>query len=411
MSVKTVDDLADERISGRRILVRVDFNVPLSPAGTITDDTRIVRALPTLNHLLERGGRLVVTSHLGRPKGEADPAYSLRPVAEHLATLLDYPVRFCPHLTGEAARAAVADLKDGELLLMENTRFQPGETKNDPALSEALADLGDLYVNDAFGSAHRAHASTVGAAEVIRNRGGEVVAGFLMEKELRYLGLALESPERPFLAVLGGAKISGKIDVIQSLLPRVDRLILGGAMANTFFQALGLETGQSLVEEDRVDMAREILREGGETILLPVDCVVSEEISPRAETRVVDRGDVGPSDRIGDIGPASRTLFADSLSGARTVVWNGPMGVFEMDPFVEGTLALAEAVASVTDGGGITIVGGGDSASAAEKAGVVGRLSHVSTGGGASLEFLAGAVLPGVAALDRKADEKPGAQG
>jgi phosphoglycerate kinase len=404
MSVKTLDDLADERISGKRILVRVDFNVPLSPEGTITDDTRIVRALPTLDYLLERRGRLVVTSHLGRPKGEVDPAYSLRPVAEHLATLLDFPVRFSPHLTGEAARSAAADLKDGELLLMENTRFDSGETKNDPALSEALADLGDLYVNDAFGSAHRAHASTVGAAEAIRNRGGEAVAGFLMEKELRYLGLALETPERPFVAVLGGAKISGKIDVIQSLLPRVDRLVIGGAMANTFFEALGLETGKSLVEEDRVEMARETLREGGETILLPVDCIVSEEISPGTETRVVDRGDVGPADRIGDIGPASRALFADTLSGARTVVWNGPMGVFEMEPFAGGTIALAEAVASVTDGGGTTIVGGGDSVSAAEKAGVVGRLSHVSTGGGASLEFLSGAVLPGVAALDQKAD-------
>jgi phosphoglycerate kinase len=285
---------------------------------------------------------------------------------------------------------------------MENTRFDPGETKNDAALSKALADLGDLYVNDAFGSAHRAHASTVGAAEVIRARGGEAVAGFLMERELRYLGLAMEDPERPFVAVLGGAKISGKIDVIQALLPRVNRLLIGGAMANTFFRALGLETGQSLIEEDRVDVARETLQAGGETILLPVDCVVSEEISPRAETRVVDRGDVGPADRIGDIGPASRAVFADALYDARTVIWNGPMGVFEMDPFAQGTLALAEAVAKVTDAGGTTVIGGGDSVSAAEKAGVTERLSHVSTGGGASLEFLAGSVLPGVAALDLK---------
>jgi phosphoglycerate kinase len=402
MSVKTVADLPDDRIPGSRVLVRVDFNVPLSPEGEITDDTRIVRALPTLNYLLERGGRLVLTSHLGRPKGEADPAFSLRPVADHLATLLGFPVRFSPDLTGEAAAAAVASLKNGELLLMENTRFDPGETKNDAGLSKALADLGDLYVNDAFGSAHRAHASTVGAAEVIRARGGEAVAGFLMERELRYLGLAMEDPERPFVAVLGGAKISGKIDVIQALLPRVNRLLIGGAMANTFFRALGLETGQSLIEEDRVDVARETLQAGGETILLPVDCVVSEEISPRAETRVVDRGDVGPADRIGDIGPASRAVFADALYDARTVIWNGPMGVFEMDPFAQGTLALAEAVAKVTDAGGTTVIGGGDSVSAAEKAGVTERLSHVSTGGGASLEFLAGSVLPGVAALDLK---------
>jgi phosphoglycerate kinase len=406
MSVKTVADLADSRISGNRVLVRLDFNVPLSPEGKITDDTRIVRALPTLKYLLERGGRVVVTSHLGRPKGGPDPAHSLRPVADHLATLLDFPVRFSPQLTGESAAAAVADLKNGELLLMENTRFHPGETGNDAALSEALADLGDLYVNDAFGSAHRAHASTVGAAEVIRSRGGEAVAGFLMERELRYLGLALEAPDRPFVAVLGGAKISGKIDVIQALLPRVNRLLIGGAMANTFFRALGLETGQSLVEEDRVTLARETLEKGGETILLPVDCVVAEEISPQAETRVVERGDVGAADRIGDIGPASRALFGDALSDARTVVWNGPMGVFEMDPFAQGTVALAEAVAEVTHAGGTTVVGGGDSVSAAEKAGVVHRITHVSTGGGASLEFLAGVPLPGVAALD----PKPGAE-
>jgi phosphoglycerate kinase len=283
---------------------------------------------------------------------------------------------------------------------MENTRFDAGETKNDPELSRALAAYGDLYVDDAFGSAHRAHASTVGAAEAIRDKGGEVVAGALMEKELKYLGMAMEDPDRPFIAVLGGAKISGKIDVIQALLPRVDRLLIGGAMANTFFKALGLETGGSLVEDDRLEMARGILEEAGDTLLLPVDCVVAKEISREAETRVVERGDVGPEEKIGDIGPASRVSFADALKGAGTVVWNGPMGVFEMDPFAQGTLALAEAVARVTDAGGITVVGGGDSASAAEKAGVVDRLTHVSTGGGASLEFLAGSVLPGVAVLD-----------
>ncbi len=403
MSAKTVADLADERIAGSRILVRVDFNVPIDEDGRIGDDTRIVRALPTLKYLLERGGRLVVTSHLGRPKGKSDPAFSLRPVAEHLETLLDFPVRFCTALTGDEASEAVEALKDGELLLMENTRFEAGETKNDPELSRALAELGDLYVDDAFGSAHRAHASTVGAAEAIRDKGGAVVAGFLMERELRYLGMTMEDPDRPFIAVLGGAKISGKIDVIQALLPRVDRLIIGGAMANTFFKALGLEIGESLVEEDRVEMARGLLDQAGEKLLLPVDCVVAKEIAADAETRIVERGQVGRADRIGDIGPASRSLFADALEGAGTVVWNGPMGVFEMDPFAGGTLAVAEAVARVTDAGGITVVGGGDSASAAEKAGVADRLTHVSTGGGASLEFLAGSELPGVAVLDTEA--------
>jgi phosphoglycerate kinase len=402
MAAKTIADLADERIAGHRILVRVDFNVPLNPEGEITDDTRIVRALPTLSYLLERGGALVVMSHLGRPKGKADPAFSLRPVARHLETLLDAPVHFCPELTGDTATELVASLGSGELILLENTRFHPGETENDPELSAALSEYGDLFVNDAFGTAHRAHASTVGAGEKIRAKGGEVVAGFLMQRELQYLATALEAPERPFVAVLGGAKISGKIDVIQALLPRVDRLLIGGAMANTFFQALGLETGDSLVEQDRVEVARGTLQDAGETILLPVDCVVAKEISPQAPTRVVDRSAVGSGERIGDIGPASRALFGEAIADARTVVWNGPMGVFEVDPFSAGTLEVARAVAAVTDAGGTTVVGGGDSVSAAEKARVSGRLSHVSTGGGASLELLAGSVLPGVATLDAK---------
>ncbi len=402
MPIKTIADLSPDQISGRRIFVRVDFNVPLDPDGRIADDSRIVQALPTLRHLLKAGGRLVVASHFGRPKGGPDPAFSLRPVASHLAGLLDYPVRFVPELVGPGVLAAVDALGDGELLLLENTRFHLGETKNDPELSRRLAELGDLFVNDAFGAAHRAHASTVGVADAIRARGGEAVAGFLMEKELRFLGMALGDPRRPFVAILGGAKISGKIDVIHALLPRVDRLIVGGAMANTFFRALGLETGGSLVEEDRIEMARAILAEGGERILLPVDCVVAREIREDAETREVARDSVGPTDRIGDIGPGSRELFAQALAGAGTVVWNGPMGVFEIAPFSRGTLAVARAVAEVTAAGGTTVVGGGDSAAAAEQAGVAERLSHVSTGGGASLEFLAGAVLPGVAALDSR---------
>jgi phosphoglycerate kinase len=321
-------------------------------------------------------------------------------VARHLSELLTFPVHFSPHLVGSEAADAVNRLRNGELLLLENTRFHPGEKANDPDLSEALADLADLFVNDAFGAAHRAHASTVGVAEALRSRGGEAVAGFLMEKELRYLGRALEAPERPFVAVLGGAKISGKIDVIHSLLPKVDKLLVGGAMANTFFAALGLDVGDSLVEPDRVDLARETLREAGEKLVLPVDCIVAKELSETASTRSVDRTEVGEGETIGDIGPGSRDLFASQLKGASTVVWNGPMGVFELEPFAEGTLAVAQAVADVTDHGGVTVVGGGDSAAAAERAGVMDRLSHVSTGGGASLEFLSGAVLPGVAALD-----------
>jgi len=402
MPVKTVADLPDGRIEGTRILVRVDFNVPLDSERRITDDIRIVRALPTLRYLLERGGRLVVTSHLGRPKGGADPAFSLKPVADHLSTLLNFPVRFCPDLVGPVAEKTVAELTDGELLLLENTRFHEGEKKNEPGLSRALAAFGDIFVNDAFGSAHRAHASTVGAAEAIRERGGDVVGGFLMENELSYLGMALETPARPFVAVLGGAKISGKIDVIQALLPKVDRLIIGGAMANTFFKALGLEVGSSLVEDDRVDLAKSTLEAAGEKILLPVDCIVASEISETAVTREVIRTEVGSGEKIGDIGSGSREIFRKALEGAGTVVWNGPMGVFEMTPFAGGTIAVAQGVAAVTDSGGITVVGGGDSASAAEQAQVVDRLTHVSTGGGASLEFLSGSVLPGVAALDHK---------
>jgi phosphoglycerate kinase len=402
MPVLTVTDLPDGRVAGSRVLVRVDFNVPLDSEGRITNDTRITQALPTLIHLLERGGSLVLTSHLGRPKGAPDPAFSLRRVAEHLAGLLSFPVFFSQELVGPAAHEAVDKLGEGELLLLENTRFHPGETKNDPELSHALAAYGDLYVNDAFGSAHRAHSSTVGVAEQIREKGGEAVAGFLMEKELRYLGMALENPERPFVAILGGAKISGKIDVIRSLLPRVDRLLVGGAMANTFFRALGLETGDSLVEEDRVEMAWAVLQEAGEKIILPVDCVVAPEIRDTVQTREVARDAVEEGDRIGDIGDGTRHLFAEALEGARTVVWNGPMGVFELAPFSGGTLAVAQSVATVTEEGGVTIVGGGDSAAAADMAGVAGRLSHVSTGGGASLEFLSGAILPGVAALQTR---------
>lgn len=404
MSVKTLAQLPPEALRGKRVFVRVDFNVPLGPGGEVADDTRIVEALPTLRHLLEAGALPVVASHLGRPKGGPDPSYSLRPVADRLASLLGAPVRFVPQLVGPEVRQAVLSQAGGEVLLLENTRFHPGETKNDPELSAELAKGVDLYVNDAFGAAHRAHATTTGLAEAVRARGGQAVAGFLMEKELRYLGQALNQPDRPFVGVLGGAKISGKIDVIRSLLPRVDRLLIGGAMANTFFRALGLETGDSLVEEDRLAEAARILEEGGPRLILPVDCVVASELREGVETRVVSRDGVGKGERIGDVGPATQELFARELAQARTVVWNGPMGVFELPSFRGGTLAVARALAGVSARGGVTVVGGGESVAAVHQAGVAGELSHVSTGGGASLEFLAGVTLPGVAALDQVAE-------
>jgi phosphoglycerate kinase len=404
MPKKTLEDLSSAGLGGRRALVRVDFNVPLDDRGAVADDTRIRATLPTLQHLLGSGARVILLSHFGRPKGGSDPAFSLRPAADRLAELIDAPVSFCESTVGEEAEARVRDMADGEVLVLENTRFLPGETTNAPDLGEALGALGDLFVNDAFGAAHRAHASTVGAADAIRSRGGDAVAGILMERELRFLGGALADPRRPFLAVVGGAKISGKIDVIEALLPRVDRLLIGGAMANTFFLALGLEVGESLVEADRVDTAAGLLEAGGDRLLLPVDCVVADRVSDEAATRVVDRTEVGDRDLIADIGPATRRLYGAEIAAAATVVWNGPMGVFEMAPFADGTLAVAHAVADVTDRGAVTILGGGDSAAAAEAAGVTERLTHVSTGGGASLEFLAGRRLPGVEALSEKGE-------
>lgn len=399
MASKNLTDLSEERLRGRRVLVRVDYNVPLDASGEVTDANRIEETLPTLRLLIERGARIILLAHLGRPDGAPDPRYSLRPVARALSDLLGRPVAFCPATVGEEAGAAVARLDDGDIVLMENTRFLPGETRNDSDLAEQLAALGDHFVNDAFGAAHRAHASTEGVARIIRGRGGEAVAGLLMARELRFLGMVLESPERPFVAILGGAKISGKIDVIEAILPRVDRLLIGGAMANTFFRAMGLDTGRSLVEEDRVEMARDLLERAGDRILLPVDTVVAPEIAEGAQTITRGRDSVGPEDRVGDIGPESVALFGQEIAGARTILWNGPMGVFEMAPFAGGTMSVARAVAEAADAGAIVVVGGGDSAAAAEVAGVVDRLTHVSTGGGASLEFLAGEELPGVAAL------------
>ncbi|HYJ79324.1 MAG TPA: phosphoglycerate kinase [Longimicrobiaceae bacterium] len=399
MEKLTLADLPRERLAGRRVLVRVDYNVPVDDAGRISDDTRIAATLPTLRHLRDAGARVALLSHFGRPKGKPVPAMSLRPAAGRLGELLGSPVGFVEATVGPAAGAAVGALADGEVVLLENTRFLPGEEKNDPELAGQMAELGEVYVNDAFGAAHRAHASTAGVAEVMKARGEPAAAGFLMARELEYLGRALGDPRRPFVAVLGGAKISGKIDVIRSLLPRVDRLLVGGAMANTFFRALGLDTGRSLVEDDRVEMARELLAAAGDKLLLPVDCVVADRLEPGAETRVVPREAI-PADRTAaDVGPRTVEAFRGVLADAGTVLWNGPMGVFEVPELAAGTRGVAHAVAEATDRGAITIVGGGDSAAAVVDLGLAERMSHVSTGGGASLEFLEGKTLPGVAAL------------
>jgi phosphoglycerate kinase len=396
MNKKTIRDLPDESLKGRRALVRVDFNVPLDDNGRVTDDTRIRAALPTLRYLADRGAKVVVLSHLGRPKGKPEAKYSLSPVAAKLGELLDRPVCFMQSTDSDEAVQATMQAKPGDVLLLENTRFLGGEEKNDERLARALTMLGDLYVNDAFGAAHRAHASTEGVARLLRPS----VAGLLMEKELDYLGRALASPRRPFVAIMGGSKISGKIDVIESMLPKVDRMLIGGAMACTFFRAMGLETGKSLVEADRVDMAKGLLDRAGDKLVLPVDALVAPSMDEGSRSRVVKRDAIPAGEAMFDIGPESIRLFAKEIGGATTVLWNGPMGVFEKPPFDAGTTAVARALADATTRGATTIVGGGDSAAAVADAGLESQMSHVSTGGGASLEFLEGKTLPGVAALD-----------
>lgn len=398
MNKRTLSSLDPGELRGASVLVRADLNVPLD-GDVITDETRLRASLPTLSLLTDAGARVILFSHLGRPGGKVDSEFSMSPVAERLRELVPCPVHFVDDVVGERARAAARELSDGEILVLENTRFLSGETANDPEVAQGLARMGTVFVNDAFGTAHRAHASTEGVARAVRDAGGAAVAGLLLERELDFLGRALEDPERPFVAVLGGAKISGKIDVVEALLPRVDRLLIGGAMANTFLLALGLEVGDSLVEEDRTEVARDLMDRAGDRLVLPVDCRVADEIAPKARAEVRERGAVQPGDRIGDIGPETEEVYAGILAEARTVVWNGPMGVFEMDAFAGGTVAVARAVAAATDDGATSILGGGDSAAAAEKAGVSDRLTHISTGGGASLEFLAGAELPGVTAL------------
>jgi phosphoglycerate kinase len=394
---QTIRDLKPEQVRGRRALVRVDFNVPLE-GGKVSDDTRIRAALPTLEELARQGARIVLLSHLGRPKGGPDPKYSLQPVAERLKQLTKRRVLFFGASIGPGAYNAAMSLGDGEMLLLENTRFHPGEEKNDPELSKAFAQLGDFFVNDAFGAAHRAHSSTAGVAQLLK----PAVAGLLMERELEFLGRALAEPKRPFIAILGGAKISGKIDVIEALLPKVDGLLIGGAMACTFYKAMGLETGKSLVEADRVELAGELLERARMRITLPHDCVVAPSLDQPNAWKVVKRDAISSDEAMFDIGPDSIASYARAIQTAKTVVWNGPMGVFETPPFDRGTRAVAEAMAKATSAGTLTIVGGGDSAAAVEEAGLASKMTHVSTGGGASLEFLEGKVLPGVQALADK---------
>jgi phosphoglycerate kinase len=392
---RTLDSLDPVGIDGRRALVRVDFNCPIKD-GAVTDNTRIRAALPTIKYLRERGARVVLLSHLGRPKGGADPTYSMQPVVRELERLLGAPVTFLADPAAEDAVTATRRLPRGGVAVGENTRFYPGEEKNDRALAERFAALGDFYVNDAFGSAHRAHASTEAVARLLKT----AVSGFLMQQELRYLGEALHQPTRPFVAVLGGAKISGKIDLVEALLPKVDAILLGGAMACTFFRAMGLETGTSLVEEDRLDLARQLMAKAGGKLMLPSGAVIAQKLEAGVETRAVARDAIPAAWAVYDIDPATEREFAARIAGAGTVVWNGPMGVFETPPFDHGTLAVAQAMAEATGKGAVTVIGGGDSAAAVAQAGLADRITHVSTGGGASLEFLEGKELPGVAALD-----------
>jgi len=396
MNKRTVADLDARAVDGRRALVRVDFNVPIKD-GTVGDDTRIRAALPTIRALRDLGARVVLCSHLGRPKGGGFEAkYSLKPVAEALEKLLGSPVTFIPDAAAPDAVDATRKLPRGGVALVENTRFLPGEEKNDAGTARLLAALGDFYVNDAFGSAHRGHASTEAVAHILK----PAVAGFLMEKELAYLGKALAEPKRPFVAVLGGAKISGKIDVIENLLPRVDRILIGGAMANTFFKAKGAAVGTSLVEDDRLEMAAALVQRAGDKLLLPDSVVVAEAVEKPEGRRDAAWNAIPAGWGAFDIGVSARAAFAGTIASAKTVVWNGPMGVFETKPFDEGTVAVARALAAATKAGAVTVVGGGDSAAAIAEAGLEAQVTHVSTGGGASLEFLEGKALPGVAALD-----------
>jgi len=383
----------DLDVKGKKVLVRVDFNVPID-AGEVGDDTRIQAALPTIEHLLENGAAVILCSHLGRPKGEVDPELSLKPVAEYLDKMVDAPVKFAEDCIGDVAQKAADELEPGQILVLENTRFHAGEKKNDPEFAKELASLAELFVNDAFGTAHRAHASNVGVADYLPS-----AAGFLLEKEIKYLGNAIADPERPFVAILGGAKISDKIGVIDNLIEKADRILIGGGMANTFFNAQGYELAESLVEEEVLDTAKDLLDMAGGKIVLPVDVVIADEFSADAADKIMDVGDVPAGWRILDIGPRTIEAFSDIIQRAGTVVWNGPMGVFEFEKFAKGTFEVAKAIAESEATG---IIGGGDSTSAVKKSGLDDKITHISTGGGASLEMLEGKTLPGLAALDDK---------
>jgi phosphoglycerate kinase len=387
MNKKTVRDID---LNGKRVLMRVDFNVPME-GGKVTDDKRIKASLPTIQYVLEQGASLILMSHLGRPKGGFDPEFSLKAASEVLAGHLGIPVQIAPDCVGPEVEKMAKALKPGEVLMLENTRFHPEEEKNDPELAKQMAALGEVYVNDAFGSAHRAHSSTEGVARFL-----PAVSGFLMEQELEYLGRATSNPERPYIAILGGAKISDKILVVENLLAKCDKLIIGGGMANTFLAAKGLNMQDSLVETASIDKAKSILAKHGDKIILPVDAVIADKFEAEAQSQVVAVDKIPAGWRMMDVGPNTLAAYKAALQGAKLIVWNGPVGVFEMPKFAEGTFALAKLLA---ESGAVTVIGGGDSASAVKKAGVAKQMTHVSTGGGASLEFLEGKDLPGVAAL------------
>lgn len=393
LNKKTVEDI---EVAGKKVLVRCDFNVPLKD-GVITSDKRIVSSLPTIQYLLKNNAKVILCSHLGRPKGEFKPEFSLKPVAARLSELLGVEVKMAEDVVGESAQSLAADLKEGEVLLLENVRFEKGETKNDAELSRKFADLAEIFVNDAFGSAHRAHSSTAGVAEHL-----PAVCGYLIQKEIDFMGGALANPARPFVAILGGAKVSDKIGVINNLIDKVDTLIIGGGMAYTFFKALGHPIGTSICEEDKLELALEMMEKAkakGVRFLIPQDNRVGKEYDPNTESMVVDSDDI-PDGWMGlDIGPKTEALFTEAVKGAGTVIWNGPMGVSEWDNFASGTVAVAKAVA---DSGAVSIIGGGDSAAAVQKLGFAEKMSHISTGGGASLEFLEGKELPGIACLNDK---------